>query len=329
MASLRSMILDNRFVSVAPLLDGADQFQMMYAADQFEMIFANKILDALRSKETVLVDANSVSRDLTEALNQQRVTDFAVHGIPCPKPPFHQMWLECRPEERPYGPAMRSGSLVNRVDVHPQESPIEAFDRFGSPWPEIAGWKKDFPEFRKIEDQQPSTLVMAQFWHDDAPKRATFFAGAEIYWLDQNGNFLDYLSLLWPPPKSAADISREEKCTRRVFLAWVLHTFARLNCHNVQLVPMKAGMPSHKHKHRAPSTVWHEIVVEQIQVKTKGNTTPSGEKQELRFHRVRGHYADYTKGAGLFGKYKVRIWVEEHARGNPELGEVVASYTVQ
>lgn len=52
-------------------------------------------------------------------------------------------------------------------------------------------------------------------------------------------------------------------------------------------------------------------------------------RRELRFHRVRGHYADYTNGSGLFGRYKVRIWVEEHGRGEAELGTVVSNFTVQ
>ena len=46
-------------------------------------------------------------------------------------------------------------------------------------------------------------------------------------------------------------------------------------------------------------------------------------------HWVRGHYADYTNGKGLFGRLKVRIWIVEHTAGNPELGTVVSSYRVE
>jgi hypothetical protein len=57
--------------------------------------------------------------------------------------------------------------------------------------------------------------------------------------------------------------------------------------------------------------------------------SPDGEKRELRFHKVRGHYADYTNGKGLFGRLKVCIWIVEHTAGNPELGTVVSSYRVE
>ena len=40
---------------------------------------------------------------------------------------------------------------------------------------------------------------------------------------------------------------------------------------------------------------------------------------------VRGHYADYRNGAGLFGNPKLRcvFWIPEHQRGNAELGDVI------
>jgi len=51
----------------------------------------------------------------------------------------------------------------------------------------------------------------------------------------------------------------------------------------------------------------------------------------LRFHNIRGHYADYRKGNGLFGNPKLKklFWVPEHTAGDPELGTVVSSYKVK
>jgi hypothetical protein len=51
----------------------------------------------------------------------------------------------------------------------------------------------------------------------------------------------------------------------------------------------------------------------------------------VRFHSVRGHYADYTKGTGLFGNPDLRqvFWIPEHRAGNEELGTVAASYKVE
>lgn len=49
---------------------------------------------------------------------------------------------------------------------------------------------------------------------------------------------------------------------------------------------------------------------------------------EKAFHLCRGYFADYTKGAGLFGKYKVEVFVPEHFRGSKKRGQVVSDYQV-
>jgi hypothetical protein len=65
--------------------------------------------------------------------------------------------------------------------------------------------------------------------------------------------------------------------------------------------------------------------------KQQAAVAADGGHREVRFHWVRGHYADYSKGAGLFGNPKLRavFWIPEHRAGNGELGTVVASYKVE
>jgi hypothetical protein len=95
---------------------------------------------------------------------------------------------------------------------------------------------------------------------------------------------------------------------------------------------MAAGAPKPKKNSHPPFSVWHEIVVTslpQLRREQKGEIAPDGEKRELRFHKVRGHYADYRKGKGLFGRLKVRLWIVEHEAGDPELGTVKSSYLVE
>jgi hypothetical protein len=50
----------------------------------------------------------------------------------------------------------------------------------------------------------------------------------------------------------------------------------------------------------------------------------------MRRFWVRGHYADYRDGAGLFGNSKLRcvLWIPEHQRGNSELGDVIPEYSL-
>jgi hypothetical protein len=349
MASLRSILVHrNQFASLPGLLPDEDGIELQYVS------IAKNLLG---SRETILVNATNVAKDVPYL----RGESFDAGTIPCPKPPFHKMWLEVNLDEA------QTGCLVQRIDVPDGKDPVETFARCnvaapvefhkgGSPVPDAEEMlKKDAGAFIEgfaqaakiyqdsykldvrnlktnrpydlIAQDRPATIIHASVWISLPHLQAVAIIGNIYYWLDKDAVVINCDLIPWPPEHEHT----LEACRLGGPLAWMLHTFARLNCHNVKLVPRKAGAPSPKalRKHHRPETIWHEIVVEQIQVKTKGNTAPSGEKQELRFHRVRGHYADYTKGAGLFGKYKVRIWVEEHARGNPELGEVVASYTVQ
>lgn len=53
-----------------------------------------------------------------------------------------------------------------------------------------------------------------------------------------------------------------------------------------------------------------------------------GDSRQKRLHIVRGHFADYTEGAGLFGKLHGRYYVAPHVRGNAELGMVAKDYRV-
>lgn len=50
---------------------------------------------------------------------------------------------------------------------------------------------------------------------------------------------------------------------------------------------------------------------------------------ESSLHIVRGHFADYSNGKGLFGKYKGRYWVSAHLRGNPEVGVTEKDYDIK
>jgi hypothetical protein len=315
MASLRSMILDGRMAPAEHRLD-LEKYSLYFDATQ----------RALRSHDTILVNATSVGLDLRNVI--QHDPSFADRQlIPCPKPPYRAMWLEFTHRE------VRFGYLVRRTDIDASADRLKAFaDRslftYGPDTVEAIG-RIDRP-----------TVVEVLSWY--AAKGYVEPEGDFIYWLNADG---DYQSSLYghfgPLPDSyggIADIDKPEfewiRWNFKAIIAgeyWVLHTFARMNCHNVKLVPAQSGAPRRQKKGRPPCSVWHEIAVTslaQLRREQKGEIAPDGEKRDIRFHKVRGHFADYTKGKGLFGKLKIRIWIEEHTAGDPELGTVVGRYKV-
>lgn len=114
--------------------------------------------------------------------------------------------------------------------------------------------------------------------------------------------------------------------------ALVAHSLARMNCRNVVLHAIASPKVSQRHQRDlVPATVWHEIRITNVpQIRTTGRGVLGRDESKMRRFWVRGHYADYRNGVGLFGNPKLRcvFWIPEHQRGNAELGDVIPEYTL-
>ena len=112
----------------------------------------------------------------------------------------------------------------------------------------------------------------------------------------------------------------------------VLHSLARMNCHNTELRPINPPKKlAHAPRHLIPVSVWHEIKITSV---PKFRAVSSGQQtasEQRRAYWIRGHYADYRNGNGLFGnpKLKAVFWIPEHRRGDETLGQVIPEYQIQ
>lgn len=113
-----------------------------------------------------------------------------------------------------------------------------------------------------------------------------------------------------------------------------IHALARMNCRNVHVQPVAGGGKVRRHpKNLAPSSIWHEIKVTaapKVRTTSKASSCLPLEDSQQRAFPIRGHYADYRNGPGLFGNpdLKCVFWIPEHWQGNKEFGQVVPSYTI-
>jgi hypothetical protein len=323
MASLKSMIHDGRLYFNWQERDAgamAVYRQLVYMT-----------MRQLASRDTILVNAQSVLDDLLPSKNDAdareawvRMVDF--HGIPRPKPPYPVIWMEAAL----HNPSQRIGVLTTRRQVNGDLDRVLA---------DLAAIKCDgaydpgvWESVREaVRQDAPDTIVHVSVWHDFGGSAC--WDGEILYWLDAQGTFLSSARVMVRPDGS------DQTDAQRIFVikvreGWVLHTFARLNCANVELVPVAGqGHPHHRRRHDpVRSSVWHDIRVTSAPQLRKRQTTvlADGEHREVRFHQVRGHFADYTKGAGLFGNPKLRavFWIAEHSAGDEELGTVIPSYTI-
>ena len=115
----------------------------------------------------------------------------------------------------------------------------------------------------------------------------------------------------------------------------VLLSLARMNCRNVSLRPTTSSNQQGKRESasgsKPPTTVWHEIVINSLP-KSRGTSnrrTCGSAESIIRLHRVRGHFEDYTRGKGLFGRTKAVFWMPDHEQGSKSAGDVISSYRLE
>jgi hypothetical protein len=180
----------------------------------------------------------------------------------------------------------------------------------------------------RIRADHPATILNGTVFHDF--EGSACYTGICICWLDASGSFLSSFRQFPLLSGRDEDAQQAQILTLKLREGWMLHAFARMNCGNTKLVPIP-GHSRHQHRNEpVRSSLWHEIKVTSAPQQRKQPATPDSEQREVRFHWVRGHYADYTKGAGLFGNPKLRaiFWIPEPHVGNEDLGTVVSSYRV-
>lgn len=104
-----------------------------------------------------------------------------------------------------------------------------------------------------------------------------------------------------------------------------------MHCKNVTI--KKKAIPKgliHKaqKKHGYIPVRYHVLDIEPMKkvLRYEGNAEKTGLKMAL--HICRGHFKDYSKGGGLFGKYQGLYWWESHVRGSIGQGVVIKDYNV-
>lgn len=244
-----------------------------------------------RRPETILVNIQSVVNDLVVDPNQQIAIDW--RETPHMTPPYPSMWLE-------------AVALGQRFALQVLR------DAGGQP----------------AQDGRSGFKTVIYFWQEENAE-VVGPSGQSTLWLDETGGVTSaefrVIGELHEPPD-------EVESGQQILTFIAAHTLARMNCRNVVLRPMATPkVPRRRQRDLVPATVWHDIHIDNVpQIRSASRGIPSREESRMRRFWVRGHFADYRKGAGLFGNPELRcvFWIPEHQRGNPELGDVIPEYTL-
>lgn len=252
---------------------------------------------------TILLNGQSVADDvLTDSLLPRQALE-ELNRLAHPVPPYRTMWMEFR------GPdGALSAALVTRMSPD---------------------W---FIENMHVGDGARIDPGQLQF------------AVSCFFFTEYNGDAAGpFGEIAYCISKETGDVTgpvlfrkRKEDPTKGDWFALCLlvigHSLARINCRNVVLQAIASPKVARRHQRDlVPATVWHEIRITNVpQIRTTGRGVLGRDESKMRRFWVRGHYADYRNGAGLFGNPKLRgvFWIPEHQRGNAELGDVIPEYTL-
>lgn len=115
------------------------------------------------------------------------------------------------------------------------------------------------------------------------------------------------------------------------FVATALLAFRFMHARGVQVNEVLPARHERRQADREglPAPVTYktlEIGVMKRILETEGDIGNNGIAKAM--HICRGHFADYTRGKGLFGKHRVEVFVPEHVKGRREKGVVIKDYNI-
>lgn len=119
-------------------------------------------------------------------------------------------------------------------------------------------------------------------------------------------------------------------------LLWERITLATIHMMNQPGARIESHAPPPKlakrrrERGRNPLVTFRTVTISPNAVTALVEATRSGPAEApVAKHLVRAHEADYTKGKGLFGKYKVKVRRRNYERGSIEAGLVIKDYEVK
>lgn len=315
---------------------------------------AGRLFDLLQVKHPV--DANGVEKaapvlDSGEIILVDNVADYYFEFLPKDysvgdhltipwsyekhypfvSPPFEEMWFEFRT------PGIRE---ITRVGV------------------KVRGVEMNLTEWEKLPQNLTAALVTQ--YGDDTIERCKWLLHLEPYSELHNGKMFgpyghyvlgvaedgslakdangDFIYVI-----NAAD-PRMANMLQPLLINPVLMAISFMHVKNASMIRQAPAAPLTKNqrkkfKKNPPTSRYYVLKIDAIESVRGGNGNSGGGTGhggggggggggEPSLHIVRGHFADYSRGAGLFGKYKGRYWVSAHLRGNPEIGVTEKDYTV-
>jgi hypothetical protein len=230
------------------------------------------------------------------------------------------------------GTKIQSTLLFNYDNSYPKGQRVEELIEGNKPFVKI-------PEDIDKKDIQKIITAIIFSYQKRLQKRPSRDPNMLYYVVSKQGNLLYYganraLQIIEEKvdEQKRMELLREESYYIETIHIWILSFLRFINLSNI--VIEQESINSHdqefyRKRIKNNKTHYHILKVKKPSMSKKSNSLPLENKESfIPLHQVRGHLADYTKGNGLFGKYKIRVWIPEHWRGDLEYGKVIKDYEI-
>lgn len=175
------------------------------------------------------------------------------------------------------------------------------------------------PKDARVEDLPEGArwIYWIEIFIDYSMQGVTAFGshGAIMLAIDQEGKVIDR------PWIQGLNRAGQHEDQMRSLVSWINPAFLAisfLHCRNVVLEenrPDDKLARKHRDKFGVQPTQFKTLVIEPLKaiLRTEGRSGEHGVAKAM--HICRGHFRDYRDGRGLFGKYKVQVWMPSIVRG--------------
>lgn len=167
-----------------------------------------------------------------------------------------------------------------------------------------------------------------------------------LRWVTRISIFLGYKDEIYQPAEFLIGIDQQGRVASRpdgvqaikthpenadkiTILFPALLSISFMHCKNVSVISHEPKIGNRKKRGRnAPEVRYHTLQIEPMKklLNREGNAEETGIKHAL--HICRGHFKDFTKGKGLFGRYKNVFWWDSQVRGSGENGVTIKDYNI-
>jgi|GEM_PF-1762323 len=286
----------------------------------------SRIPDLDPNVHLALIEATRIRADNVYTYMVEDKKDFAslIDHLPVVIPPFETTWIEFDMTEQ--NQRVTAGYLLVRERIgedtvlHLPKRVVQS----GAVWAVYAQAFMRGGSVETILSDGSTTLIHLE--DGKAPFSFLLSLRADGTIIGDQSGILVSFAPQYEATLRAKHLFEISSITEREVFSVALFGLSLLNCKNVSLEEVQPSLVrKHRNRHSQPAVSYHVLKIKPMVVHRHGSGDWVGGSSPS-LHIRRGHFKDYRKGAGLFGKIHGIYWWESEVVGRRSSGIIDKDY---